>query len=227
MSKCTNTDIGSLLHGYEIGILSDEECEHFEAHLLQCEHCHNLLTSFEQTASLLVSSKRARAAIDKGLSEKTCVKSYVSKIWKYLWPNAPLVFRPAIAYFVILLLITPAYQGLKRPGESAVTEFKQKIHLSPTRAAAKVLKKATSDNGLLTFEFDGYRPGAVYRVVVESEDGTVIYTNSHFSSFDEREIGSLNLAISHMTQGRYRLIVSDPRSDSALVSCEYLFLIEE
>ncbi len=227
MSRCSNRDIGTLLHGYEIGTLSDEECEQFEAHLLQCEHCCHSLMSFEQAASLLVSSKKARAAVGEALSADAGIEPFISRARKRLWPDAPLIFRPAISYVVILLLIVPAYLGLREPERSTVTEFKQMIHLSPNRTAADVFEKATSPDGLLTFEFDGYRPDGVYRVVIESENGTVIYANDQFSSFDEREIGSLHLSVSRITPGKYRLIVSDPRSDSDSVSCEYLFLIEK
>lgn len=227
MSKCINRDAGSLLHGYEIGILSEQECEQFELHLLECEHCNELLNSFERHASLLKTSRRVKAFIDETLSKEAVTESLLSRIWRYLWPKAPFVFRPAVAYLLVLLLAIPAYQGLRKPGILTVGEFKQTIHLSPTRAAAKTLKKSTSDNVLLTFQFDGYRSGGTYQVVIESEDGAVIYSNNEFSSFDEREIGSLSLAISEMKPGKYRLIISDPGPDSARVHQQYLFLIEE
>ena len=215
------------MHGYEIGILSEEECEQFEIHLLECERCHDLLNSFERQTSLLRTSRRVKAFIDETLSEESGAKSPVSRIWKHLWPKVPFVLRPAVAYLLILLLAIPAYQGLRKPVVLTVREFKQTIHLSPTRAATRPLKKSSSDNVLLTFQFDGYRSGGTYQIVIESEDGVVIYGNNEFSSFDEREIGSLSLAISEMKPGRYRLIISHPRSDPALVSQEYLFSIEE
>ncbi len=227
MTKCTNRDAGNLLHGYEIGILSEEECGRFETHLLECEYCHDLLISFQRQASLLKTGKRVRAFIEDALPEEVGHESALSRIWRHLWPNAPLVLRPAVVYVLVLLLAIPAYQGLRKPGLLTVTEFKQSIHLSPTRAAGRSLKKSAGDIVLVTFQFDGYRSGGTYQIVIKSEDGAVVYCNNEFSGFDEREIGSLSLAISEMEPGKYRLIISDLQSGPHLASQEYLFSIEK
>ena len=227
MSKCTNREVGNLLHGYEIGVLLEKECEQFELHLLECVHCHDLLKSFDRHASLLKTGARVKAFIDETLSQEAGTESLVGRIWQHLWPKVPFVFRPAVAYLLLVLLVIPAYQGLRKPGKPTISEFRQTIHLSPTRAPAMSLKKGASDYALLTFQFDRYRTGGIYQVVIESEDGVVIYSNNEFSSFDEREIGSLNLALSEMKPGKYRLIVFDPQSDSARVLQQYLFSIEE
>jgi hypothetical protein len=227
MSKCTDRNVANLLHGYELGTLTDEERERFEVHLLQCEHCHNLLTGFERESSLLVSSEAAREAVERALLPQVGLRRFAGRIWRRLWPDAPFVFRPAVIYVVILLLIVPAYLGLRGPDALLVTEVGQTVHLSPTRTVSAAFSKTADDNGLLTFEFDGYRPDGVYRVAIEFEDGAVVYENSEFSSFDEREIGGLNLEISEMAPGRYRLTVTDAQSDSAAGGWEYLFIIDE
>ena len=215
------------MHAYEIGTLSEQEREKFEIHLLACEHCASLLEAFETQASLLVTSSKVMAVVDEVMSEKARTGSWAGKFLRHLWPEVPLVFKPAVAYLVVLLLAIPAYYGLRDSGQPTVSELGQVVHLSPVRSAAKTLAQGISDNGLLTFEFDGYRPGSVYSVTIESEDGTVVYCNDQFSSFNEREIGSLDLRISEMRPGQYRLIISEPPSDSATVSQEYLFRIKE
>jgi hypothetical protein len=227
VAECTNRDIGDLLHAYEIGILSEEEVERFEKHLLECEYCNDLLNSFEREARLLTASERVKAAADSALSEETGTEPLIRRIWKHLWPNAPLMLRPAVAYLLVVVLAVPAYYGLRRSEKQMVSEFTQTVHLSPTRAATRTLKKDTGDNALLTFQFEGYRPGEAYGVTIESEDGTVIYRNNRFSSFDERDRGSLNLEISTMQSGRYRLIIGYPPCDSASLIQQYLFSVEE
>jgi len=227
MTECTNKDVGKLLHGYEIGILSEPDCERFETHLLECEYCHNSLLEFEQTASLLKTSPKARAVIDEILMEEADAESLLGRIWNHLWPKAPFVFKPAVAYLLVLILIIPAYHGLRKSEVTTINEIKQTISLSPIRTATKALTKEISDNALLMFRFEGYQPGGKYRVVIESENGDIIYRNDDFKSFDDREIGSLNLAISRMKTGTYHMIITDMQADSSVTGPEYWFKIEE
>jgi hypothetical protein len=41
--NCTYQDIGKLIGGYELGLLTDEEKREFENHLLECEYCFQSL----------------------------------------------------------------------------------------------------------------------------------------------------------------------------------------
>jgi hypothetical protein len=227
MSGCTNNGVGKLLHGYEIGILSELDCDMFETHLLECEYCHNSLREFEQKASLLKTSGKARAVIDEVLMEAADKESLLGRIWNHIWPRTPFVFKPAVAYLLIMILIIPAFQGLRRSEVPSVNEIKQTINLIPTRTTAKALTKEISDNALLMFRFEGCHPGGKYKVMIESEDGDIIYLNNNFVSFDEREIGSLNLTISRMKIGIYRMTITDMQTDSSAVGQEYWFRIEE
>lgn len=227
MAECTNKDIGKLLHGYEIGILSESDCEIFETHLLECEHCHNSLLEFEQKASLLKNSPKAKAVIDEILMDEAAAESLLGRIWNHLWPKAPFIFKPAVAYLLVLILIIPAYMGLRRSEMATVNEIKQTIILSPIRTAPQVLSKSESDNALLMFRFDGYQPGGKYNIVIESANKDTIYRNDDFKSFDEREIGSLNLTISKMEPGPYRIIITDLQANSSATGQEYWFRIKE
>jgi len=227
MSECTNKEIGRLLHGYEIGILSESDCEKFETHLLECEHCHNLLLEFEKQAELLRSSPKAKVVIDDILSEKEKRESFWARLWNHLWPKTHFILKPAITYLIIIVLAVPAYYGLKREPAPAIEEIRQTIHLSPIRIAAQALKKGLGDNGLLTFRFDNYYPGNPYKVMIESEDGIIIYDNADFHSFDQRSIGNLSLDISGMKAGKYHMVISDTQADSPQVIQEYWFRIEE
>lgn len=227
MQRCADESVGRLLHAYEIGILDEQECEQFEVHLLECEYCSNLLDGFERHCSLLMSSPRAKAIVDQAAANTIETESAVRRIWGYLWPKTPLVLRPAVAYMLVLALAVPAYLGLGPLTTPPVSELQQTAHLSPTRAAAGVFRKSVSGYVLLTFDFNGYVPGRAYRIVIESDDGTVAYVNDQFRSFDERETGSLMLSLSELKTERYRLIISDPKSESSLAIQEYLFSIEE
>jgi hypothetical protein len=227
VSECINRDLGALLYGYEINILSDQQVEQFELHLLECEHCHNELKSFEREAALLSSDIEIKTLADRYARGHSRSLSVVGKIWQYLWPDVPFPFKPALAYLLIVLLIIPAYLGLKGPAVAPVREYQQVIHLSSTRAVTPVLTKSTSDNALLTFRCEGCRQGEVYRLVIRSQDGATIYANDRFAGFDEREIGNLSLAISKMDPAEYLILVSDPSAGASLPTQEFRFWIEE
>jgi anti-sigma factor RsiW len=52
MSKCVDPKLEKMLHHYELGLLSDEDREAFELHLLDCEHCFGRVKKFQATAKL-------------------------------------------------------------------------------------------------------------------------------------------------------------------------------
>jgi hypothetical protein len=228
MPECTNQDVGKLLHGYEIGILSDENRTKFEQHLLECEHCYEELARLEREAELLVSGSLVKRAVNEVLSESTEAGSVVRRVWSHLWPKKPFVFRPALAYLLVLLLIIPAYHGFRSKEEPRFQEVRQTIRLSTARMdLAPIFRKSMTDAALLTFHYEGAKPGDAYRVTIESEDGTIAYNNSEFNTLDRNEIGRLHLDLPGLKSGVYRLTVSDPAHDSALPSQEYYFRVEE
>ncbi|MFH1891547.1 MAG: hypothetical protein ABIK83_02570 [Candidatus Zixiibacteriota bacterium] len=227
MSDCANSDTGKLLHGYEIGILSEKECEAFEIHLLKCRNCHDQLQAFEESAIHLTTSDRIRAFVDKTLSQQQSAESLSGRIWRFLWPDAPLITKPAVAYLVILLLIVPAYLGINRSDISIVSEFEQTVHLTPTRTSPQTLNKSMGNIALLTFRFDDYQHGLTYIITIESDDGTVVFVNNEFASFDARGIGYLSLTLQDMKSGRYHLAIVGTRQDSRRVFQRYLFTVDD
>ena len=227
MPKCTNEGIGRLLHAYEINILSEPEREQFEIHLMECEYCHDLLLVFERHAELLTSSDKVRSVLAEVDTSATRGESLIGRIARWLWPETPFLFKPAVAYLLVLLLIVPAYIGMSRHATRTIGEFQQSIYLSPNRSVSTNLRIGEDDNALLTFRFEGSVPGRPYRVLIESEDGDIIYLNDQFSGFDEREIGILSLELTEMNPGKYRLIIDDPHSDTSVANQEYFFYIEE
>ena len=56
---CTDQDIGKLIGGYELGLLTDEEKRQFENHLLECEYCFQNLHEMAPIANLIREGKLA------------------------------------------------------------------------------------------------------------------------------------------------------------------------
>jgi hypothetical protein len=232
MSKCTNPKLGDLLHVYELNALSEEDIERFEIHLLECEYCFEQLKSFERQANLLASDEEVKELIrESTMEEYAQPESFLKKLWRYIWPETPLLFKPALAYLLILLLILPAYYGLRKVTETGTeTEIGpvQNISLTPLRSMGEdVFKISLGKDGLINFVFEGAITGKSYQVIIKSIDGKVVYQDDAFKEFDEYRMGRLLLPLNKMKMGDYQLIITDPQREPPLNRQEYSFRIEK
>jgi len=211
---CKDPEIGALLHAYELHALTDEETSRFEIHLIACEHCFNLVQGFQKQAALLLSDETVKALLTEANPEEQARPETVpGSLRQYLWPDIPLVFKPALAYLLILILIIPAYLGLKRTPENAIRTI-QSIHLTPFRSVEEnAFAKKTGLDGLIQFVFSDAVPGAQYDVRIVSEDERIIYHDKAFDRFDAYGTGSLLLPVAGMEPGRYSLVITDPRGE--------------
>ena len=229
MSKCTNPEAGDLLHAYELNALSEEDTERFEIHLLECEHCFEQLKSFEREASLLTTDEGVKELIGEFATEGyPQAESFLKKLWRYIWPETPLLFKPALAYLLILLLIIPAYRGLMRLTKDSIRPVDQTILLTPLRSTEEAtFEIGRGGDGEISFVFEDAVAGQSYQVAIESEDGRVVYKNDTFREFDAHKTGRLILPLVKMKPGGYRLVISDPRAEPPLNRKEYNFRIEK
>jgi len=228
MSKCTDPKTGEFLHAYELNALSEEDTERFETHLLECEHCFEQLKSFEREANLLVSDQAVKKLIKKSVVEESQEsESFLKKLWRYIWPDTPFIFKPVLAYLLILLLIIPTYYGLRKVTETEIRPV-QNISLTPFRSAGEdVFKISLGKDGLINFVFEGAVVGKSYQVIIKSEDGRLIFRENAFNTFDEYGHGRLLLPLTKMKPGDYRLTITDPRAKPSLNQREYTFRIEK
>jgi hypothetical protein len=226
MSKCTDSKLGALLHAYELKALSDEDVERFEIHLLECEFCFEQLKDFEVAADLLVSDKEVKELIKEyAPMESSHPEPYLKKLWQNIWPETSLIFKPALAYLLILLLILPAYYGLKRSTQEEIRPITQTINLMPFRSVGEdVFKISLGKDGVISFLFEDAVAGQSYQVAIESEDGRVAYKNDTFREFDANRTGRLLLPLVKMKIGNYSLVITDPRTGNRQ---EYTFQIKK
>ncbi|UCG60433.1 MAG: zf-HC2 domain-containing protein [Candidatus Zixiibacteriota bacterium] len=208
--KCSDSAIGELRHAYELGALSVEDTEKFEIHLLSCESCYEEVARFDQASTLLRTDMDVRREARMAAEAKERQPSLVTNLLRYLWPETPLVFRPAVAFFLLALMIYPAYQGMK-DGDSELRQI-QSISLIPSRSiATAVFNEASDHDGLISFVFPGAEVGKKYRLVIEDTDGTEVMSIDNFTGFDEYETGRIVVPLGRMSKGTYRLVISDPK----------------
>lgn len=227
MSECNDPDKGKLLLAYELNALPEDKIESIEMHIMECEHCFNELIRFEREAGLLSSDSDVKSVIlDYIEEEHPGSDSLFRRWWQYLWPKTPVIFRPAFAYCLILLLVFPVYRGLRMSTDTSIGTV-QTLRLLPGRSVTEdVLKVDVGDYGLLSFVFRGATPGREYQISILSADGDVLFRDDAFDSFDEYETGKLLLRLANMEPGAYRLLIADPRSEHPPGEREYSFRIE-
>ena len=212
MSECTDPRLGALLHAYGLNTLSEEDFKLFEIHLLECEHCFEQLKSFKQVAPLLRSDREVREMVREAARRQGKSKSFWGKLGHKLWPDTPLVLKPAVAYILILLMVVPAYYGLVSLVTDDYTRI-QPVYLASERSAdANVFRIKPEAEVIIIFYLADTVLGDVYRLVIESEDKKEILRHEAFDSFDESGEGWLKLPVSRMHPGDYELIVTNPRT---------------
>jgi hypothetical protein len=233
MEKCIDPEIGLLLHAYELHALTEEEEQRFEIHLLECQYCLQEFKAFETESVLMNRSAVLQDAL-RGLEAEPRRKT----IWSKLWPEVPVLYRPALAYLLLLLMVYPTYRGLVlrqqgpevRPEATAgeLVRPVQKIDLVPARSSeTKSFKLGAEPEGIINFVFRGAKPGESYQVVIETEEGKIIQQVKGYRNFDRNGTGTLSVSVRQMKAGTYFLTITDPRGEFPGNTQEYAFVIEE
>jgi hypothetical protein len=227
MLSCRESDIGMLLHAYELEALTEEETERFEIHVLSCNFCFRELADFEKAASYFHSDAEVHSIITNAARTAERSESRLRKLWKHLWPQAPLILKPAFAYLLIILMAYPTYWGLKSLREDEIRTV-QAINLYATRSAGeKTFKIGSHSDGLLVFLYRGSVPGRSYEVTIMTDSGETVFRDNEFTDFDRHGTGRLLLPLREMDPDNYKLILRDPRAEPPQNVQEYHFRIEK
>jgi hypothetical protein len=224
--RCIDTETGNLLHGYELGLLTDDETGRFEEHLLSCEYCFAELKRFEEQSRLLQSpavvgveriASEVEAAVDESLGER---------LKRWLWPETPILYRPALLLVIILLLLYPAYLGLFRQDARLAVRPVAELSLLPTRSSgAEAPVVGAGQPVVIEFVCYDSQPGQPYRVRILDERGEVVYGIDEYRGFDQYETGRLLLGADRLRPGAYRLVVDDFLTKPPRLLHEYAFQI--
>jgi len=123
MSKCLDKTVGDMLYEYELGLLSEEETDLLEAHLLACSHCRELALEHSQVSELLSNNSEIRELVgDLGAGSSDAMspgsKSTAPAERKR---RRPIWLRPAaVAAVLIAVLILKPWNLRFQPSEQAV-----------------------------------------------------------------------------------------------------------
>ncbi len=227
MTNCTDKNLGALLPAYELGALSDEDEKRLEIHLMQCEHCMNEVVAFEPSARVLRNSTKIKEAMARHAKPIQGVGSAKTLI-RYLWPDAPLIFKPALYILLVLLMVVPAIVGLRvMTGDTGDVRPVQMIRLIPTRAfASNTLSIESGLDAAISFAVPDYSPGRLYDLAVINDLGGEVMRLDSFGSIDERGMGQIIVTNRAMKPGSYHLIVTCSGSVSTACELKYTFVID-
>jgi hypothetical protein len=199
-----------MLHGFELGLLSEEDRQAFEEHLLDCDHCYELAKHFLPTSLLLRHDPDLRAdGISDEASSKTALPDGDKAETKIGWFN--LTRTLSIAALIIVLAIPVYWFGFR---DAAAPDVTQRLVFTSVRGGTPALLYADKSGVVeLVFARDSLVVDLEYHVIVSSRDGaSVLYENARFSDFDSLGAGSVSLPLSDFIPGFYVLFVT-PRSE--------------
>ncbi len=226
MDKCYDPQIGKMLHAYEMGILPEEAAEQFEMHLMDCQYCYSQLESFDDGASLLSEDKDIRQLLQKESLDGSDSKTWMQRIWSHLWPQAPLVFKPAVAYFILLALAIPIITGIFNNSGNHIQPLQSITLVANRSSAANTFSITEESSGLINFEFPRADTGTEYQVIIINEQGNEVYRDDQVRQLDEFGIGQLYIPLHKMRPGLFQLIVTSKGKESPINERVYNFTIE-
>ncbi len=208
--KCTDRDLGALLFAYELGALSEEKADRFEVHLMECESCLARLRELSDHTHLLREDSRTRQGVYRIAVDAARSESSWQRMKARLWPQGPVVFKPAVAYLLLLVLLYPAYLGLHEiPGTREVSPVHTLSLLSTRSAIGSSVALVGQTDLVLSVVYRDFREDGVYRVRLSRDDGETLWSDDAYRGFDDRGIGSVFVPGSLLEAGGYAVEVVD------------------
>ncbi|MEW5923336.1 MAG: zf-HC2 domain-containing protein [Candidatus Zixiibacteriota bacterium] len=210
---CIDSEIGKMLHAYELGALPIEECERFEAHLMECKACFAEAQGFCAESNLLMSDKSIMDEVSAAIGGEEVItgKSIIFKeLKRLLWPDTLFVLKPAIALIIIALLIYPAYIGIRSNPEEGIRAVSA-ISLMPTRSSVMPeFEIPEAGDIIMSFMYRDAVPEHEYTLEITDKNGGILISDKSFTAFDKYGMGWLLIPTDKIKAGEYQLKLFDP-----------------
>ena len=153
--------------------------------------CFRKAQEFSPRAALLRHDDSVRGLIHETTNESDEETSLKDRLKKHLWPDMPLVFRPAVTLLIIALLIYPSWLGLRsvlRPEIKPIAS----VHLESSRGIDEQEFRLDEDLTLTFFHSDQHA-GMPYEIKILDDKGRVAVRHMALSRLDEHGTGMLLL----------------------------------
>ena len=225
MSMCNDKDKGQLLHAYELNLLSQEEKDEFEIHLLNCDYCFNEIKEFSPRGKLMVSSPEIKKAL---MEDEASKETHGQKIKRYLWPdNLPVLLKPALLLTILIIaVISLSYNNIYE--RTGMIRSAKVLYLTPERASdSPEIYITENDELILNFIYLDFNPKNTYQLVLTDDQGNIIYSNTNFNDFDNYNSGRLIIPENLLNAETYRLNITTNQPDVQNSEQSYIFTIKK
>jgi hypothetical protein len=221
--QCIDPETGALLHAWEIGALSEEDSKRFETHLLGCRDCFRKAQEFSPRAAILRHDDSVRNLVHETNDGSESALTVMDKLKHCLWPDLPLLIRPALTLLVIALLIYPSWLGLRSVRSPEVKPI-ECVDLVNSRGI-EVQEVQLDQDLALKFVHNMGHAGMPYEVKIVDDKGRVAVQYRAPSCLNEYGTGMLLLERGSLQPGVHTLVVTVPGSDPVTGYVEYKFRV--
>lgn len=200
MSKCTDKNLGMLLHDYELGLLSEEDTHRFEMHLYECEYCLTQVRENLDVSRIIIEDQDTHALIENvaGKSEPTKVKKKSSPFLRLL-----------IAAVLAMLIFAPVYKYLIHKEPSTVI---QTLELLPARTGGNDIIYLDKGGDVRINFFFAEEFSAPVNLTILKVDGDTVLALEDFTDFNRQGLGTITVPVTDFSEGHYILHIQ-PTSD--------------
>lgn len=224
-NECVDPEIGNLRHSYELDLLTEEEVDLFQEHLLTCDYCFSDLKQFEMQARLLRTDETICNEV-AALVNSPANESFGTRVREWLWPKVPFILRPGVALFMLILLVYPAWLGTVNFFNAGEIASLHEISLLPTRSSnTESFIVPMGQDIVLEFVCYGSIVDVPYKIDIYDAENNLLQSINDFRGFDQYETGRLLLSGKLVQPGKYLLTVSDMSTDPPTVRQKYIYQI--
>ncbi|MEW6051129.1 MAG: zf-HC2 domain-containing protein [Candidatus Zixiibacteriota bacterium] len=226
MSKCSNPELAVKLHAWELNLLSEDERQAVEEHILVCEACFEQARQFSEPIGLLRRDDQVRRLIADA-SQDLALESESHAVGKSFWTRIvalPTLARYLAAAAVLVLVAVTVFRIAWFDGSDSGPV--QVITLTTTRAVgSSVIEREAG--GMAQIRFYVPTEGLIFplRVEIFTLDGESVVSERVPDPVDSMGYGRISLPVRSLAPGVYRLrLFSGGAGDDALIR-EYSFLV--
>jgi hypothetical protein len=225
MSRCSDPRFEHMIHGFELGLLTENDRLAFETHLLECEHC------FKEVQEFLPVSMRLRHGI--GLSQvepksharpKPVTKAVRAK---QSGKGKPWLksFRILVVSAILAVAIIPIYYyGFRDHGTPQIV---QHLDLLPLRGgAAPELYLDRGGIAEIRFVMHSADRETVCRVLISSRSGDEVFRDDHYNQFDSVGVGVIRVPVADFRPGHHTLTIVEPEGSLPVSQRHYNFTVK-
>jgi hypothetical protein len=217
MNRCTDPAYHHMLHAWELGMLSKDDRQGFEMHLLQCDACASEADQFFKASRLLRNDPDFRPSEDELPMDRLSGDSKPGTFRRD-------VTRVLLAVAAVLILAVPVYLWMGSPSQESAPV--QQLKLVPIRGGGEnAVRREVGGTVEIRFYVEGASAALPCRVKVSTQHGLSVYTNNKFSDFSSSGTGVFVLRVDDLETGQYTLTVS-PAGDSLNILQTYNFRVQ-